>query len=112
MFEIASDVDTPLIIDSGDHNRLCGLYVHIQVDMDIFCHRFYKLLMEKEGFAFNVEVQYEWLSDFCTHCKHIGHNFSKFRWLHTQQNGMDDKGKLVKLDKGKHPEKIHLQSLA
>lgn len=38
--------------------------------------------MEREGFAFKVEVQYERRPLFCHHCYVIGHNVSTCKWLH------------------------------
>jgi hypothetical protein len=34
----------------------------------------YKVLVERQGFAFFVDLDYENLPDFCTNCKFIGHH--------------------------------------
>jgi len=104
--EIASVVGTPLIIASATQNRLFSHYMRIQVDMDLSRCLFYEILVERDGFAFNMEVQYERLPDFCFRCKNICHNISKCCWLHPQQNGHADNEKSMKLDKRKHQEKI------
>jgi len=52
------------------------------VDID-FSHRlFYEITVEREGYAFPLEVEYEWLPDFCTHCQILGHSITNYRWLH------------------------------
>lgn len=33
----------------------------------------YKVLVERKGFTFFVELDYDNLPDFCTHCKMVGH---------------------------------------
>lgn len=54
--EIANVVGTPLLIDNATTNRLFGHYARILVDMD-FTHKiFYQIVVEREGFAFPVEV--------------------------------------------------------
>jgi hypothetical protein len=85
--KITNVVGTPIIIDSATQNRLFGHYVraHIGIYMDLFRCLFHEILVERNGFTFNVEVQlYVWLPDFRTHCKNIGHNVFKFCWLHPQ----------------------------
>jgi len=39
-------------------------------------------MVEHEGFAFPVSIEYEGLPDFCTHCHSIGHNINSCRRLH------------------------------
>jgi len=39
-------------------------------------------MVEQEGYAFPLEIEYDGLPDFCTHCKRIGHNIPSCRWLH------------------------------
>jgi len=63
--EIASTVGTPLIIHIATSKRLFGHYARILVDMDFSRKIFHEILVEREGFSFKVEVNYEWLPDFC-----------------------------------------------
>jgi len=56
--KIASGIGTPLTIDDATQSKLFGIYA----------------LVEREGHAFPVEVQYEKLPLFCTHCKCLGHS--------------------------------------
>ncbi|KEH35128.1 DUF4283 domain protein [Medicago truncatula] len=60
--EIASDLGTPLLIDSATSKRIYGHYARILVDMDFSRQIFHEITVEREGYAFQVEVAYEWLS--------------------------------------------------
>lgn len=51
------------------------------VDMDVTKRFFDEVLVEWESYAFNVEVAYERMPMFCTHCRIIGHNVSYCKWL-------------------------------
>jgi len=62
---------------------------------------FYEIMVEREGFAFSIEVVYEWLPDFWSHWKNIGHNVSICRWLYPQQSNKIDKERIDKGNKGK-----------
>jgi len=42
-------------------------------------------MVEREGFAFPVSMEYENLPEFCTQCKSIGHNVNSCRWLHSRK---------------------------
>ena len=83
--EIANAVGTPLLIDNATTNRLFGHYARILVDMDFTRKIFYEIRVERDGFAFPVEVVYERMLDFCTHCQNIGHAVHACRWLYPQK---------------------------
>lgn len=89
--EIASAVGTPLIIDSATTKRLYGHYARILVDMDFSRQMFHEITVEREGYSFNVEVAYEWLPAFCSHCQNIGHDVSACRWLYPRQENITHK---------------------
>jgi hypothetical protein len=57
LFEIASAVGTPLALDNSTMTRR----------------------------IFNLDVVYERLLDFCSHCQLIGHNISVCKWLNPQR---------------------------
>jgi len=78
--EIASVVGTMLVIDNASSKRLYGHYARTLVDMDCSEKLFYEILVEREGFSFPVEVVYEWMPEFCTHCHNLGHNVG-FIWI-------------------------------
>jgi len=82
--EIASTVGTPVDTDGPTRNRTFGHYARILVDIDLSKITYDEILVEREGFAFKVEVQYEQRPLFCHHCYPIRHNVSTCHWLHPQ----------------------------
>jgi hypothetical protein len=74
LFEIASGLGTPLIIDEAALNRRFGLYARFLVDVDLSEQFFEAVIVEREGHALSVMVQYEKQPSFCTHCKMLGHD--------------------------------------
>jgi hypothetical protein len=96
--EIASAVGTPIDIDGPTRNRTFGHYARILVDIDLSKKAYDEVLVEREGYAFKVEIQYERRPLFCHHCYSIGHNITTCRWLHPQ-------AAKEKVDRGKQPAK-------
>jgi hypothetical protein len=89
--EIAGAIGTPLVIDNTTKNRVFGHYARLLVDMDLSRNIFHEIMVEKEGYAFPAEVVYEWLPEFCTHCKSIGHSVITCSWLHPQKGDKIEK---------------------
>jgi hypothetical protein len=104
LYEIAGAVGTPLLIDNVTRNRLFGHYARILVDLDLSKDIFYEIMVEREGFAFPLTIEYERLPDFCKHCNSIGHDVSNCRWLYPRK---DDTNK--KSADGKGKEKVPVQ---
>lgn len=96
--EIASAVGTPIDIDGPTRNRSFGHYARILVDIDLSKPVHDEILVERDGFAFMVEVQYERRPLFCNHCHSIGHDVTNCRWL-------IPKSSKAKGDRGKQPAK-------
>ncbi|KEH22611.1 DUF4283 domain protein [Medicago truncatula] len=74
LFEIASGLGTPLSIDEATQSRLFGHYAHVLVDVDMFDTLFETVLVEREGYAFPMNVEYERQPAFFPRCKRIGHS--------------------------------------
>jgi len=81
LFEIASGVGTSLIIDEATQSRLFGMHTRVLVDVDMSSHLFDSVIVEREGYAFSVEVQCEKRPSFCSHCKFLGHPIQQCRKL-------------------------------
>ena len=64
LHEIASAVGTPLLINNATSKRLFGHYARILIDMDFSRKIFHEIVVEREGYAFTMEVGYEWLQTF------------------------------------------------
>lgn len=52
LFEIASAVGTPLLIDAATQNRTLDHYARVLVDMDLSKRIFDEVLVEREGYTF------------------------------------------------------------
>lgn len=82
--EIATVVGTPIDINGPTINRTFGHYARILVDIDLSKKAYDEVLVERDGFAFMVEIQYERRPFFCHHCYSIGHNITTCRWINPQ----------------------------
>jgi hypothetical protein len=78
LFTIASSLGTPICIDvvtaKPMHERTFGQFARVLVDIDLCQPLRYKVLVERKGFAFFVEIEYENVPDFCDACHAIGHH--------------------------------------
>jgi hypothetical protein len=63
LMEIAGAIGTTLIIDVATQKHTLGHYAGVLVDIDFSRRLFYEITVEREGYAFPVEVEYEWLPD-------------------------------------------------
>jgi hypothetical protein len=74
---IASSIGSPIIIDAMAYKpmfeRTFGQYVRVLVDMDLSQNLHYRVLVERKGFAFFVDLEYENMPEFCTHCNIVEH---------------------------------------
>jgi hypothetical protein len=71
---IASGLGTPLTIDEATLNKRFGHFARILIDVDMAEKLFESIIVEREGYALTIMVQYEKHPSFCAHCKTIGHN--------------------------------------
>jgi hypothetical protein len=93
--EITSVVGTPLLINNATSKHIFGHYARVLVDMDFSRKLFNEIVVEREGYAFTVEVDYERLLDFCMHCQNIGHDVTTCRWLYPRKDNNTAKEKVV-----------------
>lgn len=100
--EISSAVGTPLLIYNATTKRIFGHYPRILVDMDFSRKIYYEIFVEREGYAFPVEVVYERIPDFCTHYQTIGHDVTACRWLYPRKEKDTDAAKET-VAQGKKP---------
>jgi hypothetical protein len=79
LFAVASSIGIPICTDSFTNKpmleRTFGHYARVLVDVDLAQDLVYKILVERKGFAFFVDVEYENLPPYCDHCNFIGHKF-------------------------------------
>lgn len=95
VFAIASSVGTPICVDSITSKptleRTFGHFVRVLVDIDLTQELKYVVLVERKGYAFLVEFEYENLPKFCNFCNMIGHNIQVCRKVKKNDGGIDEK---------------------
>jgi hypothetical protein len=100
LFTIAGSLGTPICIDSVTakpmHERTFGQFARVLVDIDLLQPLRYKLLVERKGYAFFVELEYEYIPNFCHGCKVIGHNFDQCKKWNKEADVMNAKDSLIK----------------
>lgn len=78
LFAITSSVGTPICTDSISGKpmieRTFGHYARVLVDVDLATDLSYRVLVERKGYDFFVDLEYENLPDFCAYCKIPGHH--------------------------------------
>ncbi|XP_019460146.1 PREDICTED: uncharacterized protein LOC109359906 [Lupinus angustifolius] len=72
-------IGAPISLDDATNNRAFGHFARVLVDMDLKSELPNQILVEREGYAFFVELEYEKLPQFCTGCQTIGHLHSNCR---------------------------------
>ncbi|XP_058762536.1 uncharacterized protein LOC131635916 [Vicia villosa] len=85
LFAIASCVGTPICIDSASAksriDRTFGQFVRVLIDMDLSLPLNHNVLVEREGFAFFSDIEYENLPALCSHCRKTGHIVQECKML-------------------------------
>ncbi|WJX83945.1 hypothetical protein P8452_66568 [Trifolium repens] len=95
LFAIASSVGTPICTDAlaakPMFDRTFGHFARVLVDMDLSQPLRYKVLVERVGFAFYVDLEYENLPPFCSHCMMVGHFLENCKWNQNFDDGSKEK---------------------
>jgi hypothetical protein len=80
LFAIVSSIGTPICTDAATSksafDRPFGHFARVLVDIDLRTSLRYNVLVERKGFAFFVDFEYENLPYFCDKCLIIGHDKS------------------------------------
>jgi hypothetical protein len=82
LFAIASGLGTPLSLDTATQQRTFGHFARVLVDINLAEELHYRILVEREGYAFFADVDYENLPYFCEHCCCVGHSITQCRKVH------------------------------
>jgi hypothetical protein len=90
--------------------RTFGQFVRVLVDMDLSNPLRDKVLVERKGFAFFVDLDYENLPPFCSHCKVIGHHVGICKKLNYVDDCKIDKEVREKRKPIKEVSKIYVQT--
>jgi hypothetical protein len=111
IFAITSSVGTPICVDSVTSKpaieRTVGHYARVLVNIDVSNDLKYEVLVERKGFAFFVEFEYENLPEFCNYCKIVGHNVSVCKKANKKEETQTGKANVT--DKGREPMRKHIQ---
>jgi len=91
IFEIASGLGTPLTIDDATQNRRFGLFARVLIDVDLSEKMYESVIIESEGHALAIVIQYERHPLFCAHCKSICHNIQSCSILNDDANAQASK---------------------
>jgi hypothetical protein len=106
IFAIASSVGTPICVDTVTSKpaieRTFGHFVRVLIDIDLSKELRYEVLVERKGYAFFVELEYENVPEFCDYSKAVGHHVSVCRKAGKRSN--DDKHQ--ESNKGEPAEKV------
>jgi len=70
---LGTPIGTDAITTKPRIERTFGQFVRVLIDMDVSQTIRHKLLVERKGYAFFIDVEYENLPDYCTNCKTVGH---------------------------------------
>ncbi|CAA0806049.1 Unknown protein, partial [Striga hermonthica] len=93
--KIAFCVGSPITTDKLTATRDRCNYARILVELDISKERVYSIPVKSKGkFMFEQKVEYEYVPQYCNHCKYIGHSTS---------NCGKHKAHLEKIAEGKKP---------
>lgn len=99
LFAIASSIDTPICIDSGSNlfafDRPFRHFVRVLVDLDLTKELSYKILVERVGFSFFVDIEYERIPEFCNFCSCIEHTTKSCKRKGNKENKEESKNPKV-----------------
>ncbi|XP_058766038.1 uncharacterized protein LOC131639570 [Vicia villosa] len=87
--------------------RPFGHFVRVLVDLDMTKELSYKILVERIGFAFFVDIEYEKMPDFCHFCSCIGHSINNCKRKEAIKDQGMETDKRINKDKGKQATKHH-----
>lgn len=86
LLSIASILGSPVKIYQATLNREFFHYARIQIDIYLQFELQQRVLVERDGFRFEIPVTYEKLPEFCSHCYTIGHLVGECRVLKRAQD--------------------------
>ncbi|KAM7470315.1 hypothetical protein LguiA_008498 [Lonicera macranthoides] len=85
ILSMANVIGFPVNIDPYTLKKDYGHYCRVEIDVDLKAELPNSILVEREGFNFEIDVTYERLPDFCSHCSVIGHLVTACRSLKKAQ---------------------------
>ncbi|WJX63397.1 hypothetical protein P8452_48286 [Trifolium repens] len=112
LFTIAGSLGTPICIDSVTakpmHERTFGQFARVLVDIDLLQPLRYKLLVERKGYAFFVELEYEYIPEFCHGCNVIGHSFDQCKRRNKEEDIPKERDIIMKRKVPNAPKQVYV----
>ena len=90
LLSMANIIGYPVTIDPHTLKKEFGHYCRVEVDVDLRSTLPSSILVEREDYSFELEVTYEKIPDFCSHCSVIGHLVTECRSLKKAQHDHDN----------------------
>jgi hypothetical protein len=90
--------------------RTFGQFVRVLVDIDLLQPLRYKLLVERKGYAFFVDLEYEHIPAFCHECKIIGHSYENCKRWNKGDETRINKENTIKKRAANEPKQIFVQA--
>jgi len=75
IFSILREFDTSLSLVDCTMNKSRSLFARVLIDIDMLSALPNQILVERLGFAFIPNIEFDKLSPFCSSCKMIGYDF-------------------------------------
>lgn len=72
-------------------DRTFGHFVRVLVDIDLASKLKYRVLVERKGYAWFVDLDYENLPEFCNNCNITGHHVSRCRRFKSSEEEKKEK---------------------
>jgi hypothetical protein len=92
------------------HERTFGQFARVLVDIDISQPLRNKVLVERKGFAFFVEIDYENVPDFCHACQVLGHHVDNCRRWNKDDERKTNKENIAKKQPAVEVKKTYVQT--
>jgi len=88
--------------------RTFGHFSRVLVDLDVTQELQYKVLVERKGYAFFVDLDFENIPDFCTNCRKITHHINICKSMYINEAVKDVAGpKLADKESTKEFVQVH-----
>lgn len=72
MFEIDRNIDVAITLDEATFKHYFGHFRKVLIDINVSSKLQEQILVEMEGFAFLIDVEYEKIHPFCHSCQTLG----------------------------------------
>ncbi|KAM7473079.1 hypothetical protein LguiA_011262 [Lonicera macranthoides] len=93
ILSMANVIGFPVSIDPFTLKKDFGHYCRVEVDVDLKGELPTSILVEREGYNFEIEISYEKIPELCAHCSVIGYLVTECRTLKRAQQQQEQTSK-------------------